>query len=267
MKHPKALVVSGYGLNCEEETKFAFEQADGMADIIHINDIIERPKLLEEYQIMAMPGGFSYGDDTGSGNAFANKIRNHIWNHFEKFIKRDTLMIGICNGFQILVSLGVLPALNKNYGAREVALLHNESARYVDRWVDLKIENNTPWFKNITALSVPIAHGEGKFYASDKVMNELKKKKLIAAKYYKGEICEYQNLPVNPNGALENIAAITDETGRVLGMMPHPERAISFIHLPHWTYLKEKFGREGKSLPTDGPGLQIFRNAVQYFTK
>lgn len=176
-------------------------------------------------------------------------------------------MIGICNGFQILVSLGVLPALNKNYGAREVALLHNESARYVDRWVDLKIENNTPWFKNITALSVPIAHGEGKFYASDKVMNELKKKKLIAAKYYKGEICEYQNLPVNPNGALENIAAITDETGRVLGMMPHPERAISFIHLPHWTYLKEKFGREGKSLPTDGPGLQIFRNAVQYFTK
>jgi phosphoribosylformylglycinamidine synthase I len=263
---PHIIVVSGYGLNCEEETKFAFEMAGGTAEIVHINDIIDTPKILSNYQVMAMPGGFSYGDDTGSGNAFANKIRNHIWSAFEKFIERDTLMIGICNGFQILANLGVLPALNKRYGQREIALLHNDSARYTDRWVDLKIENKTPWYKDISHLSVPIAHGEGKFYADEKTLKELKNKKLIAATYVSGEICMHQNLAPNPHGSLKNIAAITDETGRILGMMPHPERAVTFTHLPHWPFLKEKYKREGKTVPAEGPGLQIFRNAIQYFS-
>lgn len=264
---PKTLIFSGYGLNCEEETKFAFEKAGGSTDIVHVNDLITGLKKIETYQILAFPGGFSYGDDTGSGNAFANKVRNHLWEKIDKFVKKDRLIIGICNGFQILVNLGLLPALNNKYGKREVALLHNTSARYTVRWIDLKIENQTPWFKNITTISLPIAHGEGNFFCEDKVLQKLKEKKLIAAKYIKGEICEYQNLKPNPNGSLENIAAITDESGKILGIMPHPERAISFMQLPNSPYLKEKYLREGGKLPSDGPGLQIFKNAVEYFNE
>lgn len=265
MKKPKVLVFSGYGLNCEEETKFAFETAGAEADIVHINDLIDGLYDLENYQIIAFPGGFSYGDDTGSGNAFANKSRNHLWKEIEEFVKKDTLVIGICNGFQIIVNLGLLPALEWKYGARESALLHNSSARYIDRWVDLKVHNKSPWLKNIKSFSVPIAHGEGRFYVSDKTLDLLKKKKLVALKYFKGEICEYQNLPPNPNGAIEDIAGITDESGKILGLMPHSERAMFFTQLPHWPLLKEKLKREGKPLPEYGPGLQLFKNAVQYF--
>lgn len=266
MSNTKILIFSGYGLNCEEETKYAFELAGGKADIVHINDLIDGRYSLKDYQIIAFPGGFSYGDDTGSGNAYANKVRNHLWNDLQDFVKRDTLAIGICNGFQIIVNLGLLPALNWQYGDREAGLLHNSSARYIDRWVDLKVKNKSPWLKNISTLSVPIAHGEGRFYASEKTVEEIKKKKLIALKYVHGEICEYQNLPANPNGSLEDIAGITDESGRILGLMPHPERSLFFTQLPQWTFLKEQYLRKKEKIPEFGPGLQIFKNAVEYFS-
>lgn len=265
MKKPKVLIFSGYGLNCEEETKHAFELAGAQGEIVHINDLIDGTKKLQDFQIMAFPGGFSYGDDTGSGNAFAGKVRNNLWEKILGFIEKDHLALGICNGFQILVNLGLLPALNKKYGKREVALLHNDCARYSVRWVDLKVENETPWLLNIKSISLPIAHGEGNFFALPEIMSHLKNKNLVAVKYIKGEICKHQSLKPNPNGALENIAGITDETGRILGMMPHPERAISFTQLPHWTYLKEIYKRQSRPLPKEGPGLQIFKNAVNYF--
>ncbi|QQG44464.1 MAG: phosphoribosylformylglycinamidine synthase I [Candidatus Roizmanbacteria bacterium] len=268
---PKVLIFSGYGLNCEEETKYAFELAGAKGEIVHINDFIDGSKKLEG-QILAFPGGFSYGDDTGSGNAFASKIKNHLWEKVLKFVEKDNLVIGICNGFQILTNLGLLPALDKKYGVREVALVHNDNARYTVRWVDLKIENNTPWFSGIKNISLPIAHGEGKFYAPPEIMNLLKKKKLISARYCHDEICKLQNLPANPNGSLDDIASITDETGRILGMMPHPERAIFFTQLPHWTYFKKKSAKgrssyERKPIPKEGHGLQIFKNAINYFKK
>lgn len=262
---PKIIIFSGYGLNCEEETKDAFELAGGQADIIHVNDLIDGRYKLTNYQIMAIPGGFSYGDDTGSGNAYASRLKNHLWKEIKEFVKKDHLVIGICNGFQILANLGLLPAFDKKYGVRQVALLHNDNARYTVRWVDLKIENDNPWFRNIKTISLPIAHGEGKFFADDTILKKINKEKLIAARYVKGEICRYQMLKTNPNGALENIAAITDVSGRILGMMPHPERAVFFHHLPHWPYLKEKYLRENRTIPEFGPGLQIFKNAVNYF--
>jgi len=261
----KVIVLSGYGLNCEEETKFAFALAGASADIIHINDLMAKPKRLKVYQILAIPGGFSYGDDTGSGNAFANRLRNHLWSYLESFVKKDKLVIGICNGFQVLVNLGLLPALRKNYGEKQVALAPNDSARYTVRWVDLQVVSKTPWLKNIKTISLPIAHGEGKFYTPLKTLKELKRKKLIVLKYIKGEICNYQNLMANPNGSLENIAGITDESGLILGLMPHPERAIFFHHLPNWPLLKEQYQRAGKKIPQFGPGLQIFKNAINYF--
>lgn len=258
------LVLTGYGINCDEETKFAFESAGAAADIVHINDLIDGRKKLSDYRILAFPGGFSYGDDTGSGNALANKIKNHLWSELEKFIEDDNLVIGICNGFQVLVNLGLLPALD-GYGKRQVALVHNDSARYMDRWVDLQFSGNSPWIRGIESMSLPIAHGEGKFYAEQNILKQIMENNLVAAKYIDGEICKYQNLKANPNGALEDIAGITDKSGRIIGMMPHPERAIHFTHLPHWTLLKEKLKREGKPFPEEGPGLQIFRNAVEYF--
>lgn len=267
MIKPHVLVFSGYGLNCEEETKYAFELAGAQADIVHINDLIDKKKKIGKYQILAFPGGFSYGDDTGSGNAYANKLRNHLWKEIESFVKSDTLTIGICNGFQILVNLGLLPALKLQYGKRDVALLHNESARYIDRWVDVKSRSSSPWLREVSTFMVPIAHGEGKLYADEAVLKELKRKKLIALEYVKGEICEYQNLPANPTGTLENIAGISDETGRVLGMMPHPERAMFFTQLPHWTWLKINYRKKGNKIPKYGPGLQLFQNAVNYFSK
>src|SRR3989344_5455198 len=241
---PKVIVFSGYGLNSEEETKYAFEIAGAKkVDIVHVNDLIDGIYNLNSYNISAFPGGFAYGDDTGSGNAYANKLKNHLWKDIEKFVNRDTLTIGICNGFQILSNLGLLPALEYRYGEKQVALLHNTQARYIDRWADLKICNDSPWLKKI------------------------KKNNQIALKYHKGEICEYQNLPANPTGTLEDIAGITNKSGKILGIMPHPERGMFFTHLPQWTFLKEKYKRQGKKIPKYTKALQIFKNAVEYFNK
>lgn len=256
MARVKVLVISGYGLNCEEETAYAFKLAGSQAEIVHINDLIAQPQKIKQYQILALPGGFSYGDDTGAGKAFANRIKNNFWKEIQNFIKNDRLVIGICNGFQIMVALGL-------FGP--VALIHNDSARYLDRWVDLKVENNSPWLKEIKTISLPIAHAEGRFFASRKILNHLEKENLVALKYVKGEMCRYQNLKANPNGSLKNIAGITDKSGRLLGLMPHPERAIFFHHLPNWPLLKEKYKRTGKKIPEYGPGLQIFKNGVEYF--
>jgi phosphoribosylformylglycinamidine synthase subunit PurQ / glutaminase len=262
---PKIVVIAGYGLNCEEETQFAFNLAGGSTDIIHINDLISNRKLIQRYQIMAIPGGFSYGDDTGSGNAFAYKLRNHLWDELVNFVSHDNLVIGICNGCQVLVNLGLLPGFDSIYGKRDIALLANDSVRYTVRWTDLKICNNTPWLTGIKTLTLPIAHGEGKFYAESDVLEKLKGNGMIAMRYVKGEIWQYSGLSVNPTGTVDNIAAITDSSKRILGIMPHPERAIFFHQLPNWPLLKEKYLRTQKNIPKFGPGLEIFKNAISYF--
>lgn len=257
MKKPHVIIFSGYGLNTEDETKAAFESVGATADIVHINDLIAKPSLLTRAQIVVMPGGFSYGDDTGSGKAYGNRLKQHLGEAIEDFLKRDTLMIGICNGFQIITNAGLVPG----------ALLTNDSGRYSCRWVDMEVTGESPWLKGIKTLSVPIAHGEGNFYAPPETLAQLKKDGAIALKYVEGETAKHFKMPANPNGALEGIAGVTSHNGRVLGLMPHPERAVRFTQLPHWTWLKEEYIRNGKAIPTEGPGLQIFRNAVEYFKK
>lgn len=255
MKKPHVIIFSGYGLNTEDETKSAFEIAGATADIVHINDIIARPAILKQAHIAVFPGGFSYGDDTGSGKAYANRIKQHLGDELRKFLARDTLAIGICNGFQIITNAGIVPG----------ALIANDSARYICHWVDLEVTGNSPWLSGIKRFSIPIAHGEGKYYAPKDTLAKLKGENAIALRYVEGETSKHFALPANPNGSLENIAGITGYGGRVLGLMPHPERAVRFTQLPHWTFLKEQYVRDGKELPTEGPGLQIFRNAVTYF--
>lgn len=252
---PRVIVFSGYGLNCEEETTFACELAGAVADIVHVNDVIAHKKLLDRYQIMVMPGGFSYGDDTGSGKAYANKLKNTLMEPIRHFVDAGKLVIGICNGFQILTNLGLLPG----------ALAHNAGGRFIDRWVDLKPVGQSPWLAGIESLSLPIAHGEGRYVADQKTLTKLKREGSVAFEYVKGETAEFFNLPANPNGATANIAGVLDETGRVLGMMPHPERGIRFTQLPHWTYIKDQLERQGKPVPAMAGGIEIFHNAVRFF--
>jgi phosphoribosylformylglycinamidine synthase len=255
VKKPRVLIFSGYGLNCEDETKVAFEMAGSLADIVHLNDVIRNPNILKQYQVVCIGGGFAYGDDTGAGKAYGAKLKQHLGKEMDEFLSRDTLFIAICNGFQVATSAGILPG----------ALVANDNARYTCRWVDLKVTSDSPWLKGINELSIPMAHGEGKYVDSKEALAKLKKEKAIALTYEKGEIAKHFDLPMNPNGSMLNIAGVTARAGRALGLMPHPERAVRFTLLPHWTWLKEKYVRDGEKIPTIGPGLQIFKNAVKYF--
>ena len=161
---PHVIIFSGYGLNTEDETKAAFEPVGATADIIHLNDIIAKPSVLKKAQIAVFGGGFAYGDHTGAGKAYGNRVRNHLGKEIEKFLERDTLMLGVCNGFQILTAAGFLPgALIANDPPPQDGVRAGFS-RYSARWVDLEVQNDSPWFKDIKTLSVPIAHGEGKYY-------------------------------------------------------------------------------------------------------
>lgn len=264
MTQAKVIVLSGYGLNCEEETLHAFKVNGIDGNIRHINDLIENPKELDEYQILAVPGGFSYGDDTGSGNAFAQKMKLALWDDLKKFVERDTLTIGICNGCQILVNLGLVPALSA-YGERDVAVTYNASARYQCRWIDLKIDSSSPWLKNIDTLHIPVAHGEGRFMMEDETLVALKQNNQIAALYTKDGAQANGEFPYNPNGSNGDIAAMTDKTGRVLAMMPHPERGMFTWQRDDYHELKDQAQRDGSQLSDIADGMRIFQNAAEYF--
>ena len=262
MASPKILVLGGYGINCEEETQFAFTTAGGIAEVKHVNDVIENKNCLRDYQILALPGGFSFGDDTGSGKALANKLRNHLWEELVSFINRGNLAIGICNGFQVLANLGLLPALDCKYGEQTVALTHNTSARYECRWVELVTGGSSVWTKGLGTFEVPVAHGEGRFVT--RMMDRVKYQ--VIFRYAKQGAPARGEFPYNPNGSLDDVAGICDISGRVLGMMPHPERHIDFTQHYDWPARKEQLKRSGQPIPEEGPGLQIFRNGVKYFT-
>ncbi|MFH0838416.1 MAG: phosphoribosylformylglycinamidine synthase I [Patescibacteria group bacterium] len=267
MAKPNALILSGYGINCEEEMAYAFEKFGARSDIVHINDLIDCRKKFDDYQILGIPGGFSYGDDTGAGKAFANRVANNLREEILQFVQQDKLVIGICNGFQVVTALGLAPALDEKYGERQSGLMANENNRYTCRWVHMKTESKKcVWTKGIKKLFVPIAHGEGNFYMPEKELKQLQKQDQVVFTYTKedGSPAKGQ-YPYNPNGAILDIAGICDESGRVLGLMPHPERHLFFHNRPDFTLLKEKYLRENKSLPEEGEGGKLFKNAVEYF--
>ena len=259
---PKAIVLAGYGLNCEEETLYAFKYNGIDGDIVHINDLIDNPAMLDNYEILAVPGGFSYGDDTGSGNAFAQKMRLSLQADLEKFVARDTLVIGICNGCQILSNLGLVP------GARDFAVTYNQSSRYQCRWIDVAMNgaSKSPWLQGIERMHIPVAHGEGRFMMSEDTLAKLTDNDQIAATYIKPDGSAAQGeFPYNPNGSTADIAAITNETGRVIAIMPHPERGMFSWQRDDYDILKDTAQREGRDLPEPSDGLAIFANAARYF--
>lgn len=264
---PSVIVLGGYGINSEAETIFAFNQAGADAKYVHVADLIDNPKMLEDAQILMIPGGFSFGDHTGSGKALSNLLLDRIGKQILDFVKRDTLTLGICNGFQVLVALGLVPALDENYGTRQAGLLKNTSNRFVCRYVNIEAQSEKcVWTKGIKELYLPAAHGEGNFYLPEESMDALEKNDQIVFTYTdeSGNPANGE-FPANPNGAQRDIAAICDPSGRIMGMMPHPERGLWFSNCPDFTLQKEKLQRAGESIPEWTENLQIFENAVDYF--
>lgn len=264
------LVMSGYGINSEKESAHAFERAGAKCEIVHINDLIIGVKKMKEYDILMLPGGFSYGDDTGSGRAFANKIRNNLWQELLSFIKSDKLILGVCNGFQIMAHLGLFAAKSEEYGKIVHVLEANSSNRFECRPVEIKTEKTKCVFtKGIKIMQMPVSHGEGKFFCEQKELEELKRNEQIVFRYCDSKGDEAQGrYPFNPNGALNDIAGICDGTGRLMGMMPHPERMLYNTSDPLFHLKKEAAIRRGEKLPELVEGnFMLFKNAVEFAKK
>ena len=270
---PKALVLTGFGLNCDWETTHALELAGAEAHRVHINQLVMGEEIgararLEDYQIFAFIGGFSWGDDHGAGVIFATKLLYNIGEDILRFIEEGNLVIGICNGFQALVNVGLLPGFDGDYRSRTVALIGNDCGSFRDQWVHLKVETGSPcvFTRGLEHLELPVRHGEGKFYAEEFVIKDLEEKHQVVVRYADsdGNLAN-GSYPENPNGSMNDIAGVCDSTGRVFGLMPHPEAYNHWTNHPNWTLFKERYRRGGEPYPQEGYGIQIFRNAVDYF--
>ncbi|MDD4294826.1 MAG: phosphoribosylformylglycinamidine synthase I [Candidatus Omnitrophica bacterium] len=247
---PKVLVVRTAGTNCDKESAFAFETAGADVNLRHIN-YLKKTRDFSGYNIICLPGGFSYGDDLGSGKILALEIVMRLKEALREFIGRGGLIIGICNGFQVLVKTGILPDLDFT---QKVTLTFNDSMRFEDRWVNMSVSSESIWLKGLPEkIQLPIAHGEGKFYSSQDILAEIEKNGQVALRYISEDSCDVI-YPYNPNGSINNIAGITDKTGRVLGLMPHPERFVLKHHSPFW--------QKADVVPF---GKIFFENAVNYF--
>ena len=252
----RALVLRTAGTNCDSETQFAWEQAGAEAERVHINRFIENPKALAKYQILTIPGGFSYGDDIAAGKIFANQLVHHLADVIEEFLAADRLVLGICNGFQVLVKCGLLPGSpdGRPTLTQTATLTNNDGGLFVDRWIRLRTDTDRCAFlKKGEALDLPVAHGEGKFLLSESLtVEELEAAGQVALRY----IPDGRGEAYNPNGSVSDIAGLCDPTGRILGLMPHPERHVLAWHHPQWT----------RRPPVEaGDGLALFKRGVAYF--
>jgi len=264
----RSIVITGNGTNCEMEMAHACRLAGSeVVDIVHISELLYGEKRLDDYDFLNLPGGFLDGDDLGSAKAGANRILHasiksdteKLREQFARFIGDGKLILGVCNGFQLMVKLGMLPAFDGKTFVQSVTLTHNDSGRFEDRWTWLKVNpaSSCVFTKNLTGLYYPVRHGEGKLAVdSEATLERLRRENLIALQYsdaqYKEPLMTY---PENPNGSIDAIAGLCDPTGRLFGLMPHPEAFLHRTNHPRWT-------RE--ELPEEGQGVALFRNAVDF---
>lgn len=258
MPTPRVLILRAPGTNCDRETAFAFELAGSQTELFHINDLLDSPRRILDFQILCIPGGFSYGDDIAAGRILANQIRHHLFEVLDRFRRHGKLLLGICNGFQVLMQSGFL--LDSDEAGSPATLTWNDSGHFVDRWTHLTAEGDRCVFlQDAASLYLPVAHAEGKFVARDPATQQrLEGTGQLVLRYAQPK--QTSGAPsgasTNPNGAQGNVAGVCDSTGRVLGLMPHPERHVDPTHHPRWS--------RGEAAE-EGDGLQLFRNAVQYF--
>lgn len=247
----RTLILRAPGTNCDQETVFAFQQAGAEVSLVHVNQLIRREEQLADYQIMVIPGGFTYGDDIAAGKVLANELKLKLGEDIVRFIEDGKLILGICNGFQVLVKTGFLPELS-NSGSPRLTLATNDSGKFECRWVYLGVNKQSPcvFTRGIESLYLPVAHAEGKLVSLG-ILSDVN----IALYYTDEQGNTGAGYPYNPNGSVGNIAGICDASGRVFGLMPHPERHVRGTQHPQWT-------RSGAR--EYGDGFQIFRNAVAW---
>ena len=268
MAQPRVLILRAPGTNCDMETAFAFERAGAKSERWHINRLLENAGLVGDFQILCIPGGFSYGDDVAAGRILANQIQHHLADRLAEFKAADRLILGICNGFQVLIKSGVLLENDPAQGPA-ATLTWNDSGKFEDRWVRLGVRGQKCVFlRGIEAMDLPVAHAEGKFVTRDRAVLErlddgeqwVLKYLPLSARTEKGTRTEKGGdgvpYPDNPNGSVADTAGVCDTTGRVLGLMPHPERHIDLTQHPRWTRGEAR---------DPGDGFKVFRNAVEYF--
>ncbi len=252
---PAVCVLRTDGTNCDLETFYAFAKAGGDCRMVHVNQLRRGEEKLSSYHILALPGGFSYGDDVHSGKILAVELASFLKEQLNEFVQAGKPVLGICNGFQVLVRTGLLP--ERDIGDINTTLMNNDSGKFECRWINLLVEESPCIFTRGMAgrlLSIQVAHGEGKFYTSPEVLEKVESSGQVVFRYADGGGKSTTEYPANPNGSLNAIAGICDRTGLVMGLMPHPERFVEKTQHPNW-----RRGMNGEP-----HGLQIFRNAVEY---
>lgn len=253
---PRVCVLRTDGTNCDQETFYAFEKAGGESKMIHINSLRSKEEKLADYHIMVIPGGFSYGDDVHSGKILAIELTSFLKEQLQEFVDAGKPVLGICNGFQVLVRTGLLPG-DKAQDRIKAALVHNDSGRFECRWVNLSTEKTHCIFVREyqgKCISLQVAHGEGKFYTDPATLKVIEDAGQVVFRYADSRGESTQDYPINPNGSLNAVAGICDSSGRVLGLMPHPERFVEHTQGPNWR----------RANPGEPHGLAVFRNAVRY---
>ena len=258
----RVLVISGLGLNCEVETAEAFRLVGADAEMVHLLDLLDgqSERRLTDFRIVAFVGGFAFGDHLGAGFVFANRIRWRLYDQLVEFIEKGGLALGICNGFQTMVRLGMVPGFDGDYRTPRATLAPNDRLGYWDSWVRLKVDPQSPcvWTRGIDVIELPTRHGEGKLLTeSPEVLERLERGHLVAARYVDEHGEPTQEWPANPNGSPGAVAGICDPTGRLFGLMPHPDAYLYPFQHPQWS--RRRY--EG-ALPEEGAGLSIFRNGV-----
>jgi len=248
----KTIVLRAPGTNCDIEAAFAFAQAGSEVELVHVNQLIRKERQLSDYQIMVIPGGFTYGDDIAAGRVLANELRLKLGGDIRGFFEAGGLILGICNGFQVLVRAGFLPE-PRDGGQPPVTLAANDSGKFECRWVHLAVDKDSPciFTRGMESMFIPVAHGEGKFVAEPDILSNIN----VVARYADEQGDIKAGYPHNPNGSVNNIAGICDSSGRIFALMPHPERHIRGTQHPQWTRLGAR---------QYGDGFQIFQNAVRW---